>query len=203
MRRRETIRGYGQVFEGGGELQSLPDGPGRNWALPFPLQYRTIGYFLAAAVALWTLRHIPVLSLTVSWIKPLIAYTAVPVLVAWALTILEPHERSASRHVWALLRHHVTGRDWCLDHPLRATGALAVLDGPTAVAADLGMSELPYCQITGPAVVELRDALYCRAGGRASTYASPPGPGHGQPTGVGFVASRVELAAGERLVVKP
>jgi hypothetical protein len=195
VKRREPIRGYDQVFQGGGELQSLPDGFG-NWALPFPIPYRSIGYFVAALAAMFALRHVWVLNLTVAWIKGPIAYTIVPGLVSYGLTKLEPHGRPATRHLWALLRHRITPKSRvCGGRALRPIGEVAVIDGVTALAGDLSMTELPHCLATGPGVAEFRDPVRFKTRGHRGWVCPAAGDG---PT-----VREVELDAGGELVVQP
>jgi hypothetical protein len=197
VRERHQIRGYGLVWELKAKVQHVPGKHG-NVPLWFPIAVEAIAYFGVVVLMVAILRHIPGLDLITGRPPMLVAYVLFPAMCAFLLTTLEPHGRSAARHLAAVLLDRITPRERHLGRPVRPAGRPAVIDGVTAIARTPAASPSPHGHIRGPARVEFRDpvaVVVARRGRRAIARRHETAP-ESRPV------RRVHLEEGERLTTR-
>jgi hypothetical protein len=158
VRERRQIRGYGVVWELKAQVQHIPGKHG-NIPLWFPVAVSGIAYFLVVMVLVWVLRHLPLLELITSRPPLLVAYVLFPMLCAFLLTVLEPHGRSAPRHLLGMVRDRATPRERYLGRPIRPAGRPAVVDGVTAIASTPRSTPNPHGRVVGPAKVVFNEPV--------------------------------------------
>jgi hypothetical protein len=189
-----TVRSYGRVFRLERRIYRID-----RFVLPLPggLPVRALLYFLAALLATLALAVVPALDRVLSLVSPPLRYLVIPAGLAVLATQAAPDGRRAHRFALAWLGLRLRRRRTVSGRPLPPEAHLVRLAPVLPVAPDEHAPALRRARVRGPAVVRFREpvALVRR---RRAWRARTPGSAGGEE-----LASRVELANGERLEIEP
>jgi conjugation transfer TcpE-like protein len=195
MEQREIIPGFDLVFRKDHRVYSIRGKDGRRIPLSTfgfrdGLSLRTAGYFGAVVAAMFVLRHVLLVSMLFGWVPWIVAYVAIPGVVAFALSKVEPDGQPVTHWLAAMVAHVVSPRDRCAGRRIRGEGVTAVVSPVTAVAVDERV--LGPCRVRGPATVEFLTPVQVRQRRRRRYVARASANGAALP---------IELVDGETLTV--
>jgi hypothetical protein len=161
--------------------------------LPFGVPLRSIGYALAAELAMMVLGRVPGIGIAIGAINPALRFGVLPIALAYLFTCWEIDGRPAH----AFLRSWTTMRL----RPARIVAWRAALaPGPVALgsvtlAPDERSARLRAAVITGPARVMIRYPFRAHQRGRTLIIEARPGPPQ-------WRGSEIAVAPGQRLSIR-
>lgn len=141
---RETIVGYAPAFKRDRRMWSIPTGmkdqhgqmvnkPLSDFGINHGIPLWSVGYFLAAVALSFLLTSLPIVSIIFGQLPWPLIHIALPLLLAWWLSGMEPDGRPVLRHVEARVRHIMSAKDKSAGRPIRPRDAETTCDAVTVV----------------------------------------------------------------------